>query len=301
MKFYERETLFQTFRRRNAKINQLEDFYSSQIKIHEQAGDRAGAQQCEVEFHWSMARRPYYSVWPAIVPMLTSLNMNVTSSLIKLPLSELLVRLPVDNNPLTFVQNGCKYSIRSILAARRPVFGAADRPDTTPGLSIWIDFGEQYHEQSIPIFTYLTMRLVEDLTLEQALDFEHFPPDESYTVGIPFPVQLRKECVRLVCTLGLIADDPELIRPEVLSDDRSKFDRTGDRKFVEKAIRRGKYGWAVGESIEQCPHYRRPHLAWRWTGAGGLVPKIVPVKGAIVNRKKVGEVPTGYLDDEVSV
>ena len=38
-------------------------------------------------------RRPYYNVWPAIVPMLTRLNLDLDSELIQLPLPALSVRL----------------------------------------------------------------------------------------------------------------------------------------------------------------------------------------------------------------
>ena len=38
------------------------------------------------ERDWERQRRPYYNVWPAIVPMLTRLNLDLDSSLIHLPL-----------------------------------------------------------------------------------------------------------------------------------------------------------------------------------------------------------------------
>jgi hypothetical protein len=38
----------------------------------------------------------------------------------------------------------------------------------------------------------------------------------------------------------------------------------------------------------------------RWTGKGGEIPKLVPVKGAIINKKLMTTVPTGYevINDE---
>jgi hypothetical protein len=37
--------------------------------------------------------------------------------------------------------------------------------------------------------------------------------------------------------------------PDVLADDRTKFEASGDHKFVEKAHRRGKVGWDVGNRL----------------------------------------------------
>jgi hypothetical protein len=72
----------------------------------------------------------------------------------------------------------------------------------------------------------------------------------------------------------LLADDPEVITPDVLADDRDKYEASGDRKYVEKARRRGKLGWNVGAKIEVMPHYRRPHPALVWTGHGRALPRI---------------------------
>jgi hypothetical protein len=52
-----------------------------------------------------------------------------------------------------------------------------------------------------------------------------------------------------------------VIEPDVLSKDRDKFERGGDRKYVDKAPRRGKIGWNVERHIDVAPHYRRPHMA----------------------------------------
>ena len=58
-----------------------------------------------------------------------------------------------------------------------------------------------------------------------------------------------------------------------------KYEDSGDRKYVDRARRRGKLGWNVGARIEVMPHYRRPHPALVWTGPGRAVPRIVMRKG----------------------
>jgi hypothetical protein len=52
-------------------------------------------QQLNSERTWEDARKPYYNVWPSIVPMLTRLNLDLDSGLIQLRLPALCIRLGV--------------------------------------------------------------------------------------------------------------------------------------------------------------------------------------------------------------
>ena len=58
--------------------------------------------QLNTERDWEQARKPYYNVWPSIVPMLTRLDLDLDSGLIQLPMPALCIRLPKQQNPLTF-------------------------------------------------------------------------------------------------------------------------------------------------------------------------------------------------------
>jgi polyphosphate kinase len=51
--------------------------------------------QLNTERDWEQARKPYYNVWPSIVPMLTPLSLDLDSALIQLPMPALSIRLPV--------------------------------------------------------------------------------------------------------------------------------------------------------------------------------------------------------------
>ncbi len=86
----------------------------------------------------------------------------------------------------------------------------------------------------------------------------------------------------------------EVGSPDVLADDRAKYEASGDHKYVDKAHRRGKVGWDVGKHIEVIPHYRRPHMALVWTGRGRAVPRVVPRRGSVVHREAVEKVPMGW-------
>ena len=100
---------------------------------------------------------------------------------------------------------------------------------------------------------------------------------------------------RLICTLCLLKDDPELIAPLPLDKDREKWEATHDLALIEKAARRGKRAWAVGRDIEVAPGFRRPHFAIRWCGKGRVDPRLRPIKGCLVHRRQIEDVPTDWL------
>ena len=80
------------------------------------------------------------------------------------------------------------------------------------------------------------------------------------------------DCVRLCCSLCLLENDPSVIEPGVLSNDRERFEASSDDSYMDKANRHGKIGWNVGRQIEVAPHYRRPHMARVWIGRGRFLP-----------------------------
>jgi hypothetical protein len=235
---------------------------------------------------WEKARRPYYAVWPSIVPMLTRLNLDLDSSLIQLPLPALCIRFPKEKNPLTFDWKGKETPIQCMLMGEI---------NDGRGLSILIDVGEGMTDGGdflMPIYTYRNFRRQEGLTVEAAI--LELGPSEMADLGVQIPEPLVMDCIRLCCSLCLLENDPSIISPDVLSKDRDRFEQTGDQKFVEKAHRRGKVGWDVGRQVEVLPHYRRPHMMLAWTGRGRSVPKVVPRRGSVVHREVVGKVPSGF-------
>jgi len=102
------------------------------------------------------------------------------------------------------------------------------------------------------------------------------------------------DCIRQCCSLFLPKTIGQSYCRTLLADDRGKFEANGDRKYIEKAHRRGKVGWDVGKHIEVIPHFRRPHMALVWTGHGRMMPKIVPRKGSVVHRDMVEKLPSGF-------
>ena len=194
----------------------------------------------------------------------------------------LCIRFPKDKNPLTFDWKGKETPIRCMLMGEI---------NEGRGISILLDVGEAMGDGKdfgVPIYTYRNFRRQEGLTVEEAVG--ELGSNELAELGVQIPEELITDCVRLCCSLCLLEHDPSVIEPDVLSKDRTKFEQTGDEKFVSKAHRRGKVGWNVGLQVEVAPHYRRPHMALVWTGRGREVPRVVPRRGSVVHPGGGGEV-----------
>ena len=53
-----------------------------------------------LERDWALAGRPYYNLWPSILPALARLKMDADASLFRLPADQMLLRFPKAGNPL---------------------------------------------------------------------------------------------------------------------------------------------------------------------------------------------------------
>jgi hypothetical protein len=225
------------------------------------------------ERSWHNSRRPYYRVWPKVLPMLLALNTNrVQASMMQLPqgLNELLVQLPFES-PLEVRT----IQLKSMMTSQGP------------GMMVGIFCG--VFEGAAPSFdTWLFP--TSDRCLEDTLAQLNVESDISVST------ELRNQVMSLVATLCLIGNNPDLLQPALLTSDASKHNLTPAdiERLVAKARRRGRLGWEVGKGIEVTPHFRRPHPALVWTGEGRKVPKVVIRKGALVHRNKITQVPTGY-------
>ena len=83
-----------------------------------------------VERKWMAEKRPYYNVWPTIIPMLRRIKLDFPASMLKLPggLQTLSIRLPEVGNP---------YYYRSVLISE-----VEERTTCTQGLTFLMDCGE---------------------------------------------------------------------------------------------------------------------------------------------------------------
>jgi hypothetical protein len=242
--------------------------------------------QSYIERTWISAVRPYYKCWPSISAALLKMRFDVPCEHLSLPTPIVCLRLPHGEQGtgvrailVSISPNDKGEGYRNFLVASQSVL--ATSANSEPVIS------------SVHIVLRPGTSIEESLTRARHFDtFESVDPrreeDEAYGV----------DGLRLAVAVCLLAQDPALVLPDVLNRDKAKLDGASAEdlaKFTDRARSNGKYGWNIGENYEAMPHYRRPHLALRHTGPGGKVPRIVPVKGSIVHRSKMTQVPTGHI------
>jgi len=288
MDFWQYPTAYASLKRARLLPKQSwQEFYDYATELSLQNEDGTSYNQFLTELFWYEDRRPYYCVWPAITGILTKISLDIDSGLIRPPMRVLCVRIPKEKNRLSWQVGTDEHCVRSILLAEANVRHEA-------GLTLWINCGEEI--SGTPIHFFKNFRLTHGRTVEDGV--RGLPYHESAKVGLQLPRDIEESCVRLAITLCLLDKNPELIVPDVLSKDLQKWQDTQDQKFVDRAIRRGKYGWHVGRDVEVVPHVRRPHPALFWTGAGRTVPIVKLRRGSIVHRDTIRRLPTGHMKDE---
>lgn len=281
------------------------------------------------EGDWTADGRPYYNVWPSVITPFSRLSLDkISCQDLHLPLPGLLVRFGAGHE---LTAEGCTSKAFSFLVSswiyldkRSPdsyeLLDAghtclADLAGHTQywGISIWCgDMGAVRTFEEAPGETFQLPHVV-DVVLTMApgcsVEAALAAGIEDYYSGFSSVQESAKAadrtllsaCLRLLCALCLLNDNPDLIEPEPLEKDREKWEATHDLSLIERAHRKDKKVWNVGRHIETAPGFRRPHFAVRWMGRGPNVekkPVLRPIKGCLVRRGALLEIPTGYLDDE---
>jgi hypothetical protein len=251
------------------------------------------------EYWWIKRNRPYFKLWPSLVQNLTKLKLDIYSDLVPMP--------PVLPIVIRFQEYGVSMfpetaSILLDIVRVNPLELAFPAGSRT-----LVVCSRHISDQKLSETVHAVLRPGE--TVEECLNIEKFPQCNLDYVGNKIKNSDILEFdnidylkIKLALSLCLLANDPSIIKPDVLAADRERFDNTNDeelkKRLIEKARKRGIVGWRIGESYETIPHFRRPHVALRWTKKGRTVPRIVPIKGAVVHRQKLTEVPTGYMTPE---
>jgi len=244
-----------------------------------------------LEQRWIESRRPYYDIYPGIIPALLKIKLDVDSGYFRLPVDTLLLRLPVnENHPLRFMHDDKEHRICSILCENSYLHKPFCEP--VRAISFWVDINEIIGD-GLRRVLYKHILCETGKTIEWSLT--NIPAHDSSSDGVLYPDDIIRDITRLICTVCLLASDPEVVVPEVLNGDVSKFEACHDEKYIVRAHGRGKVGWSVGKSIEISPHLRGPCLAaLYWTGVGRKIPKIRVRRGSVVHRRKISAIPTGY-------
>lgn len=281
------------------------DMLDCQEKLAQRDKNAFSWRQAHLERDWGKLGHPYYNVFPAIIPMLLGVKLDIPCSAVQsLSVHPVELRLPlglkgqagVEQDPFSWIDEatGRTYRVESVLFGIQEVSKYIGSKEVVPGFVIAFDVGER-DPSGLPIMSFKFFPLRDDMTIWAAsyvLD-KH----TSWATGLIVPPEIEQAIVRLCCCVALIDNDPDLIRPEILTADAAKWAAASEeerQKLFERAKSRGKFGWSIGADIEVIPHMRRPHPALVWTGKGRTTPRIVMRKGSVVHRNKMLEVPSGF-------
>lgn len=244
------------------------------------------AAQLHNEYHWTLAKRPYYNMWPLICASLARTKLDVAGDHITLPRSPILLRFAQGQE---WQAHGQKF--RTILAADTTILDAGD---ADRGLCLWCDFGQRDRVlgHGFPVLAYRVFQL-NSMTIEESLKASeklHDPVTADESAALV-------EAVRLTVAVCLLGESSEFFDPDVLSKDAAKYRDDPRPEIVERAHRRGKIGWHVGRAMDYAPSVVLPYFAIRWMGHGAdKTPVLRPVSGYVARRQKITEAPTGYFD-----
>jgi len=274
-------------------------FYHKLIKDMAAVGNGQIANLGMAEYAWYYAKQPYYNIWPGIIePLMKVDRTKMPSTHLHLPESSMVMRLAEDNKQ--FYMHG--HPVRGIMVSR-----GQTSADTKTGckeiMSIFIQTGEVVTLSSgtqMQHMSFMYLGLRDDLTAQGSFDHIREKFGTQYT---PEEMVTAMNLVSLlvgVCMLSTEKED-ELIIPDVLSADRDAFERTKDDKYVEKARRRGKFGWDVGKHLTVSPHWRTGHMMLLRSGVRNRQQsRLVWRRGTMVKRNVASQVPTGYAGKESS-
>lgn len=291
MKFHDRQTSLDTA----VKLGLLpKDYGLKDLSRIASLFPRTMANQIGYEHNWIIDKRPYYNIWPSIVEPLRRTRLDVPGDQIHLPRNPILLRF-AEGKELEVEGVQC----RSVLASEIEVI--EDDEERTRGVCLWCDFGEYQciEDFEFMVCTYRVFRL-SGMTVQEGLDssskrFDPITQNEE---------KLLNEIVKIVIAVALMNEDEDFFTPDVLGKDRAVYgsaDPERRKVIVERARRRGKFGWDVGKELHQTPHVVPPYFAVRWMGAKkgkpGSQAVLRPISGYVTHKKLITDVPTGYLEN----
>lgn len=298
MQFYKYSSLWGLIKQKNLKglfsdRAQFLEFYS---KTAEMQGNPFAYRRAILEQSWEGLERPYYNIFPAIVPMLLNLRLDIPCSMLRnISIEPIEVRLPEDADIPGLVW--AEGRVKSLIMGIQPVPKEVGADELIPGMVMAYDIGE-IGEDGCPVMSFRFFPLRDDMTVEEAAKL--LPSHKSAEEGVVVPEDVRTAILRLCACIALIDSDSDIITPDILNRDKDKWDKASEAQRAEILRRsrdRGKYGWNIGALIEYAPHYRRPHPALVRVGKGRTLTRIVMRKGSVVHRGKLTSVPSGFEGD----
>jgi hypothetical protein len=190
-----------------------------------------------------------------MIPLLSGVGIEVPVDYLRLPFQAFAVRLPVEDNPLVIDD---QYHVRAILVCDGQPVETQERR-----VYLWLDVGERGMGNA-PVLTYCQLECVPGIQIEDA--FNRLPQEPDIP-GVCVPRELQARCLRLVVSVCFLATGGDrLVEPDILSKDLAAYieaqrrdDHQRVKQIVERAARRGKKGWHVGQHERFLGHGVRSH------------------------------------------
>lgn len=271
--------LVRTFKKEAEKIVKRNVSPSEVVSVLLKNGEIRDAFTCVIEKMLIDAGTPFFNVYPKVLEAISRTSLSIKPDSIPKSVIHELKSICI-KFPIGVVKGGFDYLIATICDEQQmktlDFMGFSDLVYTGGKPAILIHA------------TGDTEGFCASCAFHNSFDDALIPDDDGIRESAsPF--------VRIVLGVMLLAADPDYIKPVLLKADENKTTPLEER--IARAKNRGVYGFTIGEEIERCPHFRRPHFAIRWTGKGAEIPKLVSVKGAIIGKEKMTTVPTGYEGD----
>lgn len=245
MEFFDFTAAYDVARRRNKGLTPRhflhtmeQDARRQYVSKHQQ---NVEVDRFRAEIAWLELGRPYYKIWPEILPLLTGVEIDVPVDYLRVPFDAFVLRLPQTGNEL-FVDQ--QHPVRSIMV----VEGVGS--DGCRVIVLWIDIGE-YAPGGIAMLSWARLSCLPGRSIEEAFAGAAPPP----LPGLRVTEELKARCLRLavsVCFLSTGTD--RLVEPDVLSKDLAAYveaclkgNEANAKTIQNRAIRRGKHGWSVGQ------------------------------------------------------
>jgi len=271
MQFYQWTTDYQLYKKHapnKRDVLPYKEFLHNRRLQQEAAG--IPTHRLYAENVWVSDGSPYYNIHPNLVSRLCKVDMSkIPSTLLQTPhnLRAVNIRFGDKHDEFTmtdrvhtdfvarlsntsgttpvgaFVHSVLMLDLRDI--GRRPMATFNSRREGTRSVLFLMDF-DVYTRLGQPIYSMFSIMPKEGMSLEEAIGHAKGVGRSDSYIG------MIENIMRLCVSIGFLADNPSICEPDILSADRSDFQRANeDRKqfLITRARRKGKNGFNIGTDI----------------------------------------------------
>ena len=297
MEFNTFQAQYDLYRQETRNPDPFSKFYVNTIaKLHSLGLGAAEINQMLLELMWFEGHRPYYNVYPGVIKGFLNLRRDNPVNQLVFPEPAFSVRFAKGKEPFTFQYDGMTHATKSLIVCKSPevdnLLSKGKQKIQDDKILLYLDMGERAFD--VNVYTYIAMPLIAGMTIEEAL--YALPPQPA--PGPILPDEFRRAIVKILSAICLLGDDVDLKEFDVLNKDFDKYLKTHDPKYIDKAKRRGKFGWVIGRRCEdeKSPTYVNPHFQHYHVGKGRTQIILKHKQGFFVKKETIKKVPTGHLD-----